>query len=578
MAPACPARPARLPGDLPPALLAALLVALLLGPALGPGYVLSYDMVWVPQLTMRGDFLGLGSALPRAVPSDAVVAALDLVVPGVLLQKLALAGSLVAGAVGAARLAPDVLAARLWAAALWAWNPFVVERLVIGHWPVLVGYAVAPWVLLAVRARRAGGSAPRLWPLLVLGSLSASAGVVTGVLALALGLRLRRGRWRDDARLVLGVGAANLPWIVPGLLSAAAATGGAASTVPFAASGAAGLPAPVVLLGLGGVWNVDAAAPRGTSAVLVALAVLAVLAAAGARSWWRTTGRREGLALAGCWVVGLGVALVGWAAPGVLAAVAALPGGGLLRDGARSLTLCAPLLVAVTSSGVAVLVGTRRRAERVGWTMAAALAPVALLPGAAWGVGGRLEAVDYPPTWESAREAVLASPVVGDVLVLPLSAYRAPSWNDGRPVLDPLGRFLPRDHVTADDLVVSGEVVPGEDPRVDEVAAALAAPGSQGRAGALAELGIGLVVTDPTAAGPAPEVAGEVVHASSDLEVVALPGVLERSVPASRAVGVGVAWAAWWACLLAGPAGALASRRRRRRRRRPTTRAAPSSG
>ena len=37
---------------------------------------------------LRADTLGLGSALPRAVPSDAVVAVLDDVVPAVLLQKL----------------------------------------------------------------------------------------------------------------------------------------------------------------------------------------------------------------------------------------------------------------------------------------------------------------------------------------------------------------------------------------------------------------------------------------------------------------------------------------------------------
>ena len=72
------------------------LAVLLLGPALGLGYVLSYDMVWVPDLALRPEFLGLGSGLPRAVPSDALVAVLDEVVPGMLLQKVVLLGSLVA--------------------------------------------------------------------------------------------------------------------------------------------------------------------------------------------------------------------------------------------------------------------------------------------------------------------------------------------------------------------------------------------------------------------------------------------------------------------------------------------------
>ena len=50
------------------------LAVLILAPALAPGYVLSYDMVFVPDLALRSDFLGLGTSLPRAVPSDAVVA------------------------------------------------------------------------------------------------------------------------------------------------------------------------------------------------------------------------------------------------------------------------------------------------------------------------------------------------------------------------------------------------------------------------------------------------------------------------------------------------------------------------
>ena len=77
------------------------LALLMLGPALGPGYVLSYDMVWVPDLALRPDFLGLGSGLPRAVPSDAVVSVLDELVPGMVLQKLVLLAVLTLGGVGA---------------------------------------------------------------------------------------------------------------------------------------------------------------------------------------------------------------------------------------------------------------------------------------------------------------------------------------------------------------------------------------------------------------------------------------------------------------------------------------------
>ena len=172
------------------------LAVLLLGPALGVGYVLSYDMVWVPDLALRPEFLGLGSGLPRAVPSDAVVAVLDEVVPGMLLQKVVLLGSLVAAGLGAARLAPaGSLVARLAAVSLVEWNPFVAERLLMGHWPVLLGYAVLPWLVLAVSRGRTAGRVPRaVWWLLPLGSLSAGAGLVSAVVLLAFGTTWRSAR------------------------------------------------------------------------------------------------------------------------------------------------------------------------------------------------------------------------------------------------------------------------------------------------------------------------------------------------------------------------------------------------
>ena len=42
----------------------------------------------------------------------------------------------------------------LTAVTLTVWNPFTVERLVLGHWTVLVGYGALPWLVLAGRATR----------------------------------------------------------------------------------------------------------------------------------------------------------------------------------------------------------------------------------------------------------------------------------------------------------------------------------------------------------------------------------------------------------------------------------------
>ena len=121
-------------------------------------------MVWVPDLALRPDLLGLGSGLPRAVPSDAVVAVLDEVVPGMLLQKLVLVAALAAGGVGAARLldrdgGPAGLVVRLVAVSVYGWNALVAERLLMGAWPVLVGYAVLPWLLVPAAPLAGRGAA-----------------------------------------------------------------------------------------------------------------------------------------------------------------------------------------------------------------------------------------------------------------------------------------------------------------------------------------------------------------------------------------------------------------------------------
>ncbi len=455
-----------------PPLWAGALALLMLGPALGAGYVLTYDMVWVPDLALRADFLGVGSQLPRAVPSDAVVAVLDEVVPGMALQKLVLLGALAGGGAGAALLGPaGSLVGRLVAVTVYEWNPFTAERLLMGHWPVLLGYAALPWVVLAAQQLRRDGRAPaRLWWLVPLGSLSAGAGMVTAVVLLAFGWR----RDRKGAAALLGMlAAANAPWVVSGVLHRSAALTDPAGADFFALSDTGPLPAPVAALGLGGIWNAEVVLPsRGDVMAFLFLGVLLVLCGLGVRSWLASLRRRDTWAFVACWVVGWGVAVLTWAAPGAMAwAVAHVPGAGLVRDGARMLALCAPLLASTAGYGAAAL--TRRLgapAPRAAIGLALVLAPVAAMPDAAFGEAGRLQAVDYPAGYLEARDRVAeryADGQRGDVLLLPLSSYRAPQWNGGRKVLDPVGRLLPADYVASDQLSVSGRLLAGEDPRVD---------------------------------------------------------------------------------------------------------------
>jgi hypothetical protein len=241
-----------------------------------------------------------------------------------------------------------------------------------------------------------------------------------------------------------------------------------------------------------------------------------------------------------------------------------VPGGGLLRDGSRLLLLCAPLLLVLTAHGAVVLARSLRAAGPLRGTVAAVLVllPVTLLPDLALGVSGRLDPVDYPA--EYARVGSLladdGTPSDGDVLLLPLSSYRQPAWNDRRKVLDPLGRYLRRDYVASDVLVVSGRSIDGEDPRVAEVDAALAAGSPGRRSRKLARLGVGVVVVDDAAPGAAPALAGRTLHDGGRLRVLELSDARRHSLPPGWGVAMGAAWVMFVAAVLAGLASALPRR------------------
>lgn len=561
-----------------------LLAVVLLGPALGPGHVLAYDMVFVPDLATRPDAWGSGSSLPRAVPSDALVALVDELVPGGLLQALVLLLALVLAGTGAARLVPSQsVVARLAATTLYVWNPFVAERLGIGHWPLLLTYAALPWLLVETRRRGRGhGSVGRVLLWTALGSLSPAGGVMSVVVAV-LGVAAARGRPRQVALTALGGLALNAPWIVAGVLHASVGRSDPAGAAVFAAHGEGLLPAPLAVLGLGGIWNAEVVpgARTGWPAV-VALLVLLAMCGAGARAWWRHESRGLRVALPALALLGLLVSLAGWAAPEAVAWLGAhVPGAGLLRDGTRWVALLAPLQASLFGLGVErVTAEVRPVALGLGVGTMLVLSPVALAPGTAGGLGGRLQPVDYPAEYAAARgalaEAVRARPGGGDVLLLPFSTYRAPSWNGDRRVLDPLGRYLGPDFLQADDLYVSGRLVAGEDPRAARVGRLLGegGPPEQLTTRLRAE-GIGWVARDRQAAGLlqgaapdlAPPAAGDagLVHKGELLTVWELPGAVAQDVDGVPSGPVVAAWVAAALALAAGGGSATWSSWCRRR-------------
>ena len=191
---------------------------LALGPGLRPGFLLSYDMVFVPRESFAAALPGL--APPRAVPSDLVIATVSRVLPADVTQKLVLLAIFVLACSGAAALlAREPLVARLAAGVFYAWNPYVAERLIIGQWALLLGYAGLPWVLRAVLApdlasrRGARRLSLALLPA-VAGGFAAMA--ITALVAVPPVLLSRCAR--RVAVVLAALAAGSLPWLVPALL------------------------------------------------------------------------------------------------------------------------------------------------------------------------------------------------------------------------------------------------------------------------------------------------------------------------------------------------------------------------
>ncbi len=97
------------------------------------------------------------------MPQDFAIAALSAVVDGGVVVKALLIAALVAGRLGCGTAGGADRAARrrgapgqFVAATVAIWNPYVAERLLQGHWSLLLGYGCLPWVAAAVLRLRTG--------------------------------------------------------------------------------------------------------------------------------------------------------------------------------------------------------------------------------------------------------------------------------------------------------------------------------------------------------------------------------------------------------------------------------------
>ena len=522
-----------------------------LGPGLAPGFVLSYDMVFVPDPSFTDMTFGLTGVVPRHVPSDAFVTALAAVIPADVVQKLVLLAVFVMACASAASLVPSRrLLPRLAAGVCYAWNPFVAERLLLGQWALLLGYAALPWVVAAAARLDEPRGGRRLVRTLLPAAVGGFAALTaTGITALVVSLVTVRAR--AALRVVATVGVLSLPWLVPGLLRPEGLPADGVAVDLFAARADTPFGTLGSLLLLGGVWNGETV-PSGYGAPVTAtiwlLVVVVALVAYG--KWCREPVWWRGAAVAAA--AGFAIAALGAVAAPVLAWFIGLwPGFAVLRDGQQ---YAAPLAV-VVAVGLGVAADRAAEARWPGVPAAAMAVPVFLLPTLAWGAAGDLRAVHYPDDWARARQIIDGDPAKGDVLVLPWASYRSYPWNHGRRVLDPLPRYLDRRVIVDDAVTVDGTTVPQEDPRAARLAP-VAKTGTPSAA-TLRDKGIRYVVVDAEIGSIAPAGPAVEVLRGADLAVYRIDGAAAVTAKRVPAAPVAAAWGVvslvvFWSILASG--------------------------
>jgi hypothetical protein len=504
---------------------------------------------------------GLTGGPPRAVPSDFAVALASRLIPADLVQKLVLLLIFVLACSGmVALLDREPPLARLAAGVFYTWNPYLAERLIIGQWALLLGYAGLPWVLRAMLRpdltawRGAARLALALLPAVV-GGFAAMA--ITALVAIPVAVSRRsltapatanppvaasRGSLRAAAVTLTALAVGSLPWLIPSVLHTVYAD--PAGVTAFAARADTPFGTVGSLLMLGGMWNaqtVPKAYGSPWSAIWLVL-VIAAIAGYAARSRARWPSLWPGLAAAA--VAGLAIACLGVTAPGrdlLRGAIAFWPGFAVFRDGQQ---FVAPLALAEAAGfGLAVSwvmhpgsfgqkkssrpVGRHRAvklADAPGLALAvvALLAPVLLLPGLAWGAAGRLRPAGYTAGWLAAARTIDAAGAAGAVLLLPWVADRTPPWNHGEVMLDPWPRLVARAVIWNDGTQVGEVSLAPDDPRARALNGVISSGGPL--TAALRAAGVRFVIVDAGAPAGARLPGSTALNVQPGLTVYELPG------------------------------------------------------
>lgn len=444
----------------------AALTILILLPIFLPGYILTLDMVFTPHMPWPAE-------LTNTYLFDVLLWLLNQILPGDVLQKIILFSILLLAGVGTHLLTRQLSrsisywqVAAYFAGIFYMINPFIYARLMAGQWQVLLGYALLPFLVLAlIRLLDKPSWKASLWVAVWMIAILVASVHFVGILFIILSLFLvagvakywkQRGKiWQFTMRL-LAASLATLVlssyWIVPAFLGGKvgeiATRAGDAQFSAFAThSGPLG---PVgEVLRLQGFWAEARelfVLPQNVMPLWGLLVlVLWVLVILGAVQLWRIN-RPIALVMIGSIVAGVALAtspLMQW-----LSGLFPLLGG--YREPHKFAILVVLAFSVLAAFGTLYLVGKRKHKKI--WAAACLALPLVITPTMFWAGGGQLWPVDYPKEWYALNQQLKDNvPPSKKVLFLPWHMYAPYSFSNGRIIANPAEKFFQVPTIISDD-------------------------------------------------------------------------------------------------------------------------------
>lgn len=416
------------------------------------------DMMIPRTMPLNALAAGMAPVPPRALPQDAVLSMFfSTNFPATWTAAIAIVATAIAGVIFTGRLVERMagagVAVQMAVSLFVVWNPFSAERLLQGHWSLVL----AMWALPALAYTSAAGLRGPQLSLIAACSLTPTGWLFALVIACLFDPTLR-------ARLttIFALACCSMPWVLVWIVNKPGMAVSAESAALFAPRAEPLVGTFGSLLGLGGIWNAAAMPPsRGALAALVSV-LLAMFILLGARALWRVYPAVAVLTAAAIllpWFFStpVGVHLMGWM-------ISTVPGAGLFRDSQKFVALAVPGLVlafadALQRTGQALATRTRWP-DHVGARLVA-------IPAAALVIFTvPLFPTDVSPLrphpikaeWTQVTNAISAAPD-SNILLLPPGSYR---MRYGYPVVDPALKLLPGTPIDPSFLQVDGKIVDGE--------------------------------------------------------------------------------------------------------------------